>query len=80
MKNPDPVANGQVAADATQVWTSGAVLHIHLPSPEAVAIYTFTGRLYKAYSTLSDDTALWLPQGNYIVVTGGERFKVQVGR
>ena len=80
VKNPDPVANGQVAADATQVWTSGAVLHIHLPSPEAVAIYTFTGRLYKAYSTLSDDTALWLPQGNYIVVTGGERFKVQVGR
>lgn len=78
--DPDPVANGQVAADATQVWTSGAVLHIHLPSPEAVAIYTFTGRLYKAYSTLSDDTALWLPQGNYIVVTGGERFKVQVGR
>ena len=80
VKNPDPVANGQVAADATQVWTSGAVLHIHLPSPEAVAIYTFTGRLYKAYSTLSDDTALWLPQGNYIVVTCGERFKVQVGR
>lgn len=80
VKNPDPVANGQVAADATQVWTSGAVLHIHLPSPEAVAIYTFTGRLYKAYSTLSDDTALWLPQGNYIVVTGVERFKVQVGR
>lgn len=78
--DPDPVANGQVAADATQVWTSGAVLHIHLPSPEVVAIYTFTGRLYKAYSTLSDDTALWLPQGNYIVVTGGERFKVQVGR
>lgn len=78
--DPDPVANGQVAADATEVWTSGAVLHIHLPSPEAVAIYTFTGRLYKAYSTLSDDTALWLPQGNYIVVTGGERFKVQVGR
>lgn len=78
--DPDPVANGQVAADATQVWTSGAVLHIHLPSPEAVAIYTFTGHLYKAYSTLSDDTALWLPQGNYIVVTGGERFKVQVGR
>lgn len=78
--DPDPVANGQVAADATQVWTSGAVLHIHLPSPEAVAIYTFTGRLYKAYSTLSDDTALWLPQGNYIVAIGGERFKVQVGR
>lgn len=78
--DPDPVANGQVAADATQVWTSGAVLHIHLPSPEAVAIYTFTGHLYKAYSTLSDDIALWLPQGNYIVVTGGERFKVQVGR
>lgn len=78
--DPDPVANGQVAADATQVWTSGAVLHIHLPSPEAVAIYTFTGRLYKVYSTLSDDTTLWLPQGNYIVVTGGERFKVQVGR
>lgn len=78
--DPDPVANGQVAADATQVWTSGAVLHIHLPSPEAVAIYTFTGHLYKAYSTLSDDTALWLPQGNYIVVTGGERFKVQIGR
>lgn len=78
IKNPDPVANEKIDANSPKVWTKDSYLHLQTPQPETVFIYTFNGTLLKKLTNLSGNKILWLPQGNYIVLIGKERFKVQV--
>ncbi|WP_416940134.1 GLUG motif-containing protein [Parabacteroides gordonii] len=78
IKNPDPVANETIDANSPKVWTKDSYLHLQTPQPETVFIYTFNGTLLKKLTNLSGNKTLWLPQGNYIVLIGKERFKVQV--
>lgn len=78
IKNPDPVANEKIDANSPKVWTKDSYLHLQTPQPETVFIYTFNGTLLKKLTNLSGNKTLWLPQGNYIVLIGKERFKVQV--
>lgn len=78
IKNPDPVANETIDANSPKVWTKDSYLHLQTPQPETVFIYTFNGTLLKKLTNLSGKKTLWLPQGNYIVLIGKERFKVQV--
>jgi hypothetical protein len=78
IKNPDPVANETIDANSPKVWTKDSYLHLQTPQPETVFIYTFNGTLLKKLTKLSGNKTLWLPQGNYIVLIGKERFKVQV--
>ncbi|WP_293715342.1 GLUG motif-containing protein [uncultured Parabacteroides sp.] len=78
VKNPDPVANEAINTNSTKVWTEEACLHIQTSQPETVFIHTFNGSLLKKLDKLSGNKTVWLPQGNYIVLIGKERFKVQV--
>lgn len=78
IKNPDSVANETIDANSPKVWTKDSYLYLQTPQSETVFIYTFNGTLLKKLTNLSGNKTLWLPQGNYIVLIGKERFKVQV--
>lgn len=80
VRNPDPVANETISTNETTVRAEGAYLHLHTSKPETIFIYTFNGTLLKRYPALSGDKTVRLPQGNYIVIAGEKRFKVQTGK
>ncbi|WP_455638451.1 GLUG motif-containing protein [Parabacteroides sp.] len=77
VKNPDPVANETIETNDTKVWAEGACLHLHTAKRESILIYSYNGTLLNSFTLLGDQT-VYYPQGNYIVVAGGKRFKVQV--
>lgn len=76
-RNPDPVANESIQANAIKAWAEGSYVHIHTPQPEAAYVYTFEGKLLHSFTRLLGHRTISLPGGNYIVVVGGKRFKVQ---
>lgn len=76
-RNPDPVANESIQANAIKAWAEGSYIHIHTPQPEAAYVYTFEGKLLHSFTRLLGHRTISLPGGNYIVVVGGKRFKVQ---
>lgn len=76
VKNPDPVANEVVKPEAIRVWTSEHQLHICLPQPEQVYIYTMDGRLTRTFRTTDGNMTVQLPSGGYLVVVKDKRFKV----
>ena len=80
VRNADPVANETISTNETTVRAEGAYLHLHTSKPETVFIYTFYGALLKRYPALSGDKTVRLPQGNYIVIAGEKRFKIQTGK
>ena len=77
VKNPDPVANETIETNDTKVWAESACLHIHTAKRESILIYSYNGTLLNSFTLLGDQT-VYYPQGNYIIVAGGKRFKVQV--
>ena len=77
VKNPAPVANETIETNDTKVWAESACLHIHTAKRESILIYSYNGTLLNSFTLLGDQT-VYYPQGNYIVVAGGKRFKVQV--
>lgn len=78
VKNTPDVGNEAIASDGVKVWATGSQLHIHTAAPTDIYIYNFSGGLLKQFARLSGDKTIALPQGNYIVVAGNQKFKVQV--
>ncbi len=78
VKNTPDVGNEAIASDGVKVWATASQLHIHAATPTDIYIYHFAGGLLKQFTRLSGDKTIALPQGNYIVAAGKQKFKVQV--
>lgn len=76
VKNPDPVANGTVEADGIHIRASKGLLDIHVPQPETVSVYSFSGFLLYSRELVAGDTRLPMPSGTYIVKVGDKVAKV----
>ena len=74
-KNTD-VANEKIDVSKIKVTTSDGTVCIFAPQPMKAYIMTFNGGVYKNLGTVSGDTRVQLPSGQYIVVVGGDSFKV----
>jgi len=59
----------EAVGDALSVWSSGGVLHLRLPAPETVQIYSITGALVKTVSAPAGESSFTLPGGLYIIKT-----------
>ena len=75
VKNPDPVANAEIQS-GIKVWTNNHQLFIRTDQSEEISVYTFSGQLQKKFRSEAGDRFISLPSGTYIVLIGGERFKV----
>jgi hypothetical protein len=67
-----------VAEAALQVWSSARTLHLRLPQPAKVSIYSLSGTLVRHTLQPAGETSFPLPQGIYIVRVGGEVRKVVI--
>lgn len=76
VKNPDPVNNETIEADAIKVWTSKGNLHISTVTDQTVQVYSLTGLLVKQAGIPTGDTCWQLPAGIYIVRIDNQRYKV----
>lgn len=76
VKNPDPVANDAVDADNITIRRTADGLLIHVPSPEALTLYTFAGTLVRTIHLPAGDTRIDVPTGTYIVRVGTKVEKV----
>lgn len=78
VKNTGSVANGTVEADDINIRTLKDALYIHVPQPETVSVYSFSGILLHRQELATGDTRIPMPSGIYIVKVGGKVVKVIV--
>lgn len=76
VKNTGSVANGTVEADGINIRASKGILDIHVPQPETVSVYSFSGLLLHSRELVAGDTRLPMPSGTYIVKVGDKVVKV----
>ena len=76
VKNADPVASGTVEADDINIRTSKDALYIHVPQPETVSVYSFSGILLHNRELARGDTRISISSGTYIVKVGNKVVKV----
>lgn len=76
VKNTGSVANGSVEADGINIRASKGILDIHVPQPETVSVYSFSGLLLHSRELVAGDTHLPMPSGTYIVKVGDKVVKV----
>lgn len=76
VKNTGSVANGTVEADGINIRASKGILDIHVPQPETVSVYSFSGLLLHSRELVAGDTRLPMPSGTYIVKVGDKVIKV----
>lgn len=76
VKNTGSVANGSVEADGINIRASKGILDIHVPQPETVSVYSFSGLLLHSRELVAGDTRLPMPSGTYIVKVGDKVVKV----
>lgn len=76
VKNTGSVANGTVEADGINIRASKGILDIHVPQPETVSVYSFSGLLLHSRELVAGDTHLPMPSGTYIVKVGDKVVKV----
>ncbi|MDR3308647.1 MAG: T9SS type A sorting domain-containing protein, partial [Tannerella sp.] len=70
------VSNEKVSE--VKVWAYRNALHVDVPSPTTLSVYTISGTLYRKQSLAAGQTVLSLPQGLYIIRTGNTSKKVFV--
>lgn len=76
VKNTGSVANGSVEADGINIRASKGILDIHVPQPETVSVYSFSGLLLHSRELVAGDTRLPMPSGTFIVKVGDKVVKV----
>lgn len=76
VKNTGSVANGSVEADGINFRASKGILDIHVPQPETVSVYSFSGLLLHSRELVAGDTRLPMPSGTFIVKVGDKVVKV----
>lgn len=76
VKNTGSVANGTVEADGINIRASKGILDIHVPHPETVSVYSFSGLLLHSRELVAGDTRLPMPSGTFIVKVGDKVVKV----
>lgn len=76
VKNTGSVANGTVEADGINIRASKGILDIHVPHPETVSVYSFSGLLLHSRELVAGDTRLPMPSGTFIIKVGDKVVKV----
>lgn len=78
VKNTGSVANGTGEADGINIRASKGILDIHVPQPETVSVYSFSGLLLHSRELVAGDTRLPMPSGTFIVKVGDKVVKVML--
>lgn len=74
-KNVDPVANGIVEGGGISITISKGALNIHVPQPETVSVYSFSGILLHSRELAAGDTHIPMPSGIYVIKAGDKVMK-----
>ncbi|MDR2468937.1 MAG: hypothetical protein LBD27_00430, partial [Tannerella sp.] len=66
---------GNADVSASRVWSHGGKLYVRADKAATICIYTPAGQLYRQQAVDEGETVIALPQGFYIIVMNGKRWK-----
>ena len=69
---------GNDAVSASDVWSYGGKLYVRTAKAATIYIYTAAGQLLRQQQVDAGETVIGLPQGVYVVVVDGKRWKISV--